>query len=57
MHQKGIRTVPEAAQRLGVGLDTLKSIMSSRGEKRYSDNTLENVLVKIGVRSKPDDSR
>jgi hypothetical protein len=48
MRDHSIRTIPQAAQRLGVGFDTLKSIMSSKGEKRYSDDTLSDVLKKIG---------
>jgi hypothetical protein len=43
-----LRTVPEAARRLGVGPDTLKSIMSSRGTKRYGHDTLMRVLKEIG---------
>lgn len=47
MTDKDVKTVPDAASRLGVGHDTLKSIMSDRGEKRYSDITLAAVLKKI----------
>lgn len=53
MESKRLRTVPEAARRLGVGRDTLKSIMSSKGEKRYSDDTLNDVLEKIGAKPGP----
>ncbi len=42
-----IRTVPEAASRLGFGYDILKSIMSDRGKKRYGDDTLNRVLTQI----------
>jgi hypothetical protein len=48
MEKKGLSTIPEAAQALAVGVDTLKSIMTSRGKKRYSDGTLQGVLKKIG---------
>jgi hypothetical protein len=37
-----------AARHLGVGLDTLKSIMSGKGKPRFSQETLEEVLKKIG---------
>jgi hypothetical protein len=37
----------EAARRLGVGVDTLKSIMSEKGKPRYSEATLKTVLDKI----------
>jgi hypothetical protein len=33
---------------LAVGPDTLKSMMSSAGKKRYGDATLREVLKKIG---------
>jgi hypothetical protein len=51
MELKTVRTVPEAARRLGVGHDTLKSIMSSKGEKRYSDDTLNDILEKTREKS------
>jgi hypothetical protein len=47
MKDNEIETIPRAAECLGVGHDTLKSIMSSRGEKRYSDDTLKDVLTRI----------
>ena len=49
MRAQGLRTNPEAASRLGVSVDILKSIMSSKGQKRYSDHTLQTVLKKIGA--------
>jgi hypothetical protein len=48
MLSKGLRTIPEAARRLAVGVDTLKSIMSSKGKRRYGDGTLRTVLKAIG---------
>jgi hypothetical protein len=51
MESKEIPTIPEAAKQLAVGLDTLKSIMSSKGTQRYSDRTLRDVLKKIGHQS------
>ncbi len=50
MESNEVRTIPEAAEGLMVGIDTLKSIMSSKGDKRYSDATLSKVLKKIGQR-------
>ena len=47
MRMKGLGTIPAAAKRLGVGVDTLKSIMSDKGDKRYGDTTLKAVLEKI----------
>jgi hypothetical protein len=48
MKDKKIETIPGAAKRLGVGFDILKSIMTNKGKKRYSDKTLQDVLKKIG---------
>ena len=48
MKSKGLKTTEEAARSLGVGLFTLKSIMSEKGKKRYGDATLTAVLKKIG---------
>lgn len=48
MEKKEITTIPQAAKALGVGPDTLKSIMSDKGKKRYSNETLEEVLKKVG---------
>ncbi|SPF56437.1 hypothetical protein SBA4_860016 [Candidatus Sulfopaludibacter sp. SbA4] len=50
MESEELLTIPDAAKRLGVGPDTLKSIMSNKGKKRYSDDTLSAVLKKIGHR-------
>jgi hypothetical protein len=44
MKDSGILTVEEAARALGVSKSTLKSIMSERGEVRYSAQTLDGVL-------------
>jgi hypothetical protein len=44
----GLKTNAMAARRLGVSVDTLKSIMSSKGELRCSQETLGSVLRKIG---------
>jgi hypothetical protein len=49
MGKRQLRTIPEAARRLGVGVSTLKSIMSSKGKPRYSEDTLHAVLKQIGV--------
>ena len=50
METKEIATIDKAAKHLGIGVDTLKSIMSSSGTKRYSDGTLKAVLGKIGFK-------
>ena len=47
MKDEEIKTIPDAAQRLHVGFDTLKSIMSSRGKRRYGNDTLQAVLKTI----------
>jgi hypothetical protein len=47
MRIKELKTIPDAAKRLGVGVDTLKSIMTDKGDKRYGDDTLKSVLEKI----------
>lgn len=51
MRHNSIQNQKIAAKRLGVGVDTLKSIMSSVGETRYSAETLDMVLAKIGKKS------
>ena len=48
MKDNELKSIPEAAERLGVGFDILKSIMSAKGTKRYGDETLRDVLKKIG---------
>jgi hypothetical protein len=48
-NKMGIRTIAEAARKLVVGVDTLKSIRSSRGKLRCSEKTLKAVLKKIGA--------
>jgi hypothetical protein len=47
MHGNGINTVEQAAKRVGFSKSTLKSIMSNRGAKRYSDETLKSILQQI----------
>ncbi len=47
MKSAGLESVAAAAKRLGVGESTLKSIMTDKGEKRYSEETLNKVLEKI----------
>lgn len=44
MKANDIPGVRKAAQRLGVGYDVLKSIMSDHGKPRYSAETLSSVL-------------
>ncbi|MBI3896081.1 MAG: helix-turn-helix transcriptional regulator [Acidobacteria bacterium] len=48
MKRKQLRTQEQAAKKLGVSVDTLKTIMSDRGKCRCSKETLESVLKKIG---------
>jgi len=48
MNDEQLESIPDAAKRLQVGYDVLKSIMSNRGKKRYGDETLRDVLKKIG---------
>lgn len=50
MMANGLSTNRIAAQRLGVSVDTLKSIMSSKGKPRFSERTLDDVLKKIGYK-------
>lgn len=51
MADNEITSVDRAARRLNVSESILKSIMSSVGRPRYSAETLEDVLKKIGFRS------
>jgi hypothetical protein len=44
MKLHGIRTIAIAAKRLGVSESTLKSIMTTKGEIRYSPDTLARIL-------------
>jgi len=46
-----IKTAAEAARRLAVSESALKSIMSSRGIRRYGEQTLNRVLKAVGVES------
>jgi hypothetical protein len=48
MKDKQVKTIEDAAKRLHIGSSTLKSIMTSRGKKRYGEQTLKDVLEKIG---------
>lgn len=50
MKSIGIESQKQAAKRLGVSIDVLKSIMSDKGERRYSKETLATVLGKIGLK-------
>ena len=50
MRKNSLRTNEAAARRLGIGVDTLKSIMSSKGTPRYSKETLNKVLETIGFK-------
>ncbi|MGB9457519.1 MAG: hypothetical protein WCB12_15835 [Bryobacteraceae bacterium] len=47
---ENLRTVADAAKRLGISQSTLKSIMSSRGIRRYGEQTLNRVLEILGVK-------
>jgi hypothetical protein len=53
MKNETISTVPLAAKRLGVSESTLKSIMSEKGDIRYSADTLARVLRETSSREKP----
>ncbi len=48
MERKQLGSVKDAARELGTSESTLKSIMSDKGEKKYSDETLRQVLERIG---------
>lgn len=48
MKREGLTSLDQARRRLGISKDTLKSIRSSKGEKKYSDETLAKVLKQIG---------
>lgn len=50
MKKKELATNMQAARHFGVGVDTLKSIMSSKGKPRFSEGTLNGVLKKIGYK-------
>lgn len=49
MEAKGLATIPEAARHLGISIDTLKTIMSTKGKLRCSAKTQEEVLSKIAL--------
>jgi hypothetical protein len=53
MRSAGIESQKQAARRLSVSIDILKSIMSNRGRARYSTETLREVLEKIGQKQAP----
>ena len=44
MMREEVRTLAQAAKRLGISLSALKSIMSVRGKPRYSEATLNRIL-------------
>lgn len=48
MRKSEISSQVFAAKRLNVSIDVLKSIMSDKGRPRYSHDTLQDVLGKIG---------
>jgi hypothetical protein len=50
MARENVRTVAEAAKRLGISESTLKSIMSARGKRRYSEETLNRILGIVCVK-------
>jgi hypothetical protein len=50
-----MRSIPldsqkQAAKRLGISVDVLKSIMSDKGRARYGEDSLKTVLEKIGYK-------
>jgi hypothetical protein len=49
MKNEQLGSVKGAARKLGISDSTLKSIMSDKGEKKYSDENLRRVLEKIGA--------
>ena len=49
MKSKQIHSVKDAARKLGVSDSALKSMMTDKGEKKYSDETLRRVLEEIGA--------
>ena len=50
IEREGLGNVERAARRLGVSKSVLKSIMSTKGKMRYSQETLERVLKEIGCK-------
>jgi hypothetical protein len=48
MKRKKVDKLDDAAAKLGVSVDVLKSIMSDKGKRRYGPETLHSVLEKIG---------
>jgi hypothetical protein len=44
MKRNGIKTVAEASKRLSISETALKSMMSDRGKRRYSEETLARIL-------------
>ena len=47
MKRNHVRNIYAAAQKLGLSESTLKSMMSERGQIRYSEETLQRTLSKI----------
>ena len=54
MQRVGMESQKQAAKRLAVSIDVLKSIMSGKGKKRFSEETLLSVLKKIGAATDSD---
>jgi hypothetical protein len=52
MSREGLKNLEVAARRLAVSVDVLKSIRSSKGRARHSDQTLNDVLEKTGIKRK-----
>lgn len=52
MSREGLKNLEVAARRLAVSVDVLKSIRSSKGRARHSDDTLSDVLAKTGIERK-----
>jgi len=50
MDRRNLRNNAQAARELTVSVSLLKSIMSAKGKKRYSDETLKRVLEKIRIK-------
>lgn len=48
MDNHGLTTIKEAAVHFGVSTSALKSVMSEKGQKRYSVERLQGILKKIG---------
>lgn len=51
MKSTGMETLSQAAKRLGVGKDTLKTIMSCKGKLRCAESTQTATLTKMGIKT------